>query len=174
MNNTTDVKQVSVPKLVKHKDFINNIQQIQAGSNFSGFLSKQGVLYMCGCNHHSQLGQNSAVKAMFIPIVVPYIKECIISFSLGLNHTVVIAIDKVKKQQYIYGFGNNEHGQLALNPQQYSKITQATRILAKYEDKIYKIKAGFHTTAFILSQTFEEEEKEEEEGKKQKENNQNS
>jgi alpha-tubulin suppressor-like RCC1 family protein len=95
-----------VPKTHKFKKIeflLGTIKQIACGGSFSGILTQDHKLFLCGENSHGQLGSGDKTDKVWFDHVP--LHEEIDDVTLGENHTIVIT-----KSGNLYGCGYSSYG----------------------------------------------------------------
>jgi alpha-tubulin suppressor-like RCC1 family protein len=113
------------------------IIDVSAGTIHSLFLTSQGQVYGCGSNKRGQLGTENQIEKK-IPTLIESIKSVkVIAISAGRCHSLIL-----DHRGQVFGFGDNENGQLGLGDQ----ANRYLPVLVLRVNKIVAISAGgFHS-----------------------------
>ena len=115
---------------------INNIKHVSAGMNNSAFLTYDGQIYVCGNNHHGQLGLGDNNDRQTPTLLQDFID--ISQVSLGYDHMVFVCNNGES-----YSCGYNDSGQLGLA----NSVTQNTPVLLA--DNIIAVSTGMYHSLIL-------------------------
>ena len=97
-----------------------NIKKIYAGGTSSGILTQDGRVYVFGYNREKQLGQGSSSTESSIPILPNNVFSKIRNICVGDRFTLLLTYGGK-----VYGFGENNDGQLGVGDQSTKSIPTA-------------------------------------------------
>ncbi|KAL9657247.1 hypothetical protein ABK040_011469 [Willaertia magna] len=133
--------------------FFKNIKQLSCGYDFFILLTSDGEIYSWGKNSFSQLGyvtlNENIVKT---PFKISLDDKIIEKISCGSIHTIILTTE-----HELYGFGDNEEGQLGLpleneENSEFENYNKPTKINVRHldeNDEIVDIICGSWTSFFI-------------------------
>ena len=132
-----------IPELCHKK-----IKQFFIGFNFLLSLCENGHVYGWGHNTHGQLGRNfnSEQSTYFKPHKISFTEEIIADISCGVQHALAIT-----PGGNIYGWGDNQYGQVGLGKGSESFISKPTRI-KKFEEIIIRIMCSFNRSFALTNE----------------------
>jgi alpha-tubulin suppressor-like RCC1 family protein len=134
-----DKKKRKIPTLIDN--LTSSIVAISAGYGHSLFLDTQSQVFSCGNGRSGELGLGEIREARYpVLIEAPEIGR-IIAISAGTNHSMIL-----NSQGQVYGFGDNDYGQLGLGGVKERNIPT----LIKMPD-IIAISAGDGHSLFLTS-----------------------
>lgn len=136
------------PQRVRTEHLCNdNIKDVSAGENFSGFLTAEGDVYTFGDNSEGQLGVGSSTNTFNEPRKVKC-DEKIAQVSLGYQHMLLLTfsgrvLGAGRNREHQLGMGAGHHG----HPEQC--FSMPVRIDAIRDVEVLKVIAGGFSAALI-------------------------
>lgn len=135
---------------------ILNIITVSCGMYHTVALTKDAELYIWGDNYYGQLGtikddDDDNQPCAYYPHE-HFLKNVQI-ISCGTHHTIVVTQAKSETSQKIYGWGNNDWGQLGLGDRAcYSSIPHEV-ILPLHSGYYKQVNCGTHHTVILIKNT---------------------
>ena len=116
------------------------IKQFFIGYNFILSLSENNHVYGWGHNTYGQLGRNfNSEEFLYLkPHIIGLTEDIIVDISCGVQHALVLT-----SNGNIYGWGDNQYGQVGLGQGSEAFIPKPTRI-SKFNDIIITIMCSFN------------------------------
>ncbi|XP_026488506.2 secretion-regulating guanine nucleotide exchange factor [Vanessa tameamea] len=115
-----------------------NVCAISMGLRHTAMINSKGEVWTTGCGRHGQLGlgENTLNSDRFQK--VPKLTK-ISHIACGQNHTV----GWCSEENALYVWGDNRHGQLLLNSQEYKKIFTPQKIDISVRKEVKKLLSGW-------------------------------
>ena len=131
-SNTHILLQIDTNFLAKSDE---HISKITCGQSWSLFLTNYGYIYSCGAGRHGH-SQYRVLRPKLLNMNNDNVP--IIDIDAGYYHS--LALDK---KQRLIGFGDNEYGQINIEPSQSNELPQFHKYFAENDIKIKYITAGY-------------------------------
>lgn len=113
-------------------------QAISMGLRHSAIINSKGEVWVTGCGKFGQLGLGKDVLSVDRFTIVNNIGK-MSHIACGQKHTVAWSSD----ENALYVWGNNNHGQLVLNTEKYSKIFTPQKIDIGVKQTVKSILTGW-------------------------------
>eukprot|EP01083_Nonionella_stella_P012935 36526_1 len=122
--------------------YYQSVMEIAAGEKHCLLRTRYNRLFGWGRNNHGQLGVGDTETRMKPTEILAMKNKEMIQVECGGSHTAVLT-----KNGEIWCFGNNNHGQCAVDPQDIPQVLRPTQVEGKWEeDSITQIACGrYHT-----------------------------
>eukprot|EP01084_Bolivina_argentea_P081969 148433_1 len=121
------------------------IVDVQAGQDFTLFLSEDGRLYACGAGDRGQTGQGSSSERFHVtPTLVPAVKN-VTRIAAGQFHSICCTEDGD-----VFSFGLNREGQLGHGDDQNRTVPTQILTLQDPKQKVLDVAAGGGHSACIV------------------------
>lgn len=118
---------------------------VSMGLRHSAVINSKGEVWVTGCGKFGQLGLGKDVLSIDRFTLVTNTGK-ISHIACGQKHTIAWSAD----QNALYVWGNNNHGQLVLNPEKYSNIFTPQKIDIDVKKPVKKLLTGWNNVLLWL------------------------